>query len=47
MIQHEFEIWSNFEEASVATTREVQDEKMVKVERRYRFAGEETVSFMS
>ena len=42
MIQHEFEIWSNFEEASVATTREVQDEKMVKVERRYRFAGEET-----
>ena len=47
MIQHEFasdlnEIWSNFE-ASVATPREVQDEKMVKVERRYRFAGEETV----
>ncbi|KIJ95354.1 hypothetical protein K443DRAFT_330032 [Laccaria amethystina LaAM-08-1] len=36
------EIWSNFE-ASVATTREVRDEKMVKVERRYRFAGEETV----
>ena len=36
------EIWSNFE-ASVATTREVRDEKMVKVERRCRFAGEETV----